>query len=141
MPKRNSVLIDTNILIASAYAKDVHYRDAVLFFEVYGDRDLVVPAPVLTELFHVVLERESYRSAFRAVMQNVEMFEIVSLERIDYFRAFDIMRGYRDAELDFTDASIMALAERYAITEIATFDRRDFSLVTPSHAEHFTLLP
>lgn len=59
----------------------------------------------------------------------------------DYFRSFDIMQRYRDAELDFTDASIMALAERYNITEIATFDRRDFALVTPAHAPHFTLLP
>lgn len=141
MPKRNSVLLDTNILIAAAYAKDVHYQDAVLFFEVYGDRDLVVPAPVLTELFHVVLERENYNSAFKAMIRSVELFEVVSLERVDYFRAFDIMRQYRDAELDFTDAAIMALAERYAMTEIATFDRRDFSLVTPPHAEHFTLLP
>ena len=39
------------------------------------------------------------------------------------------------------DASVVAAAERLGLTEIATTDRRDFSLVSPAHAESFELLP
>ena len=38
------------------------------------------------------------------------------------------MEKYADARFDFVDCCIMALAERLAITQICTFDRRDFSI-------------
>jgi len=43
--------------------------------------------------------------------------------------------------LGTTDASVIALAERLEITEIATLDRRHFTAVRPRHVEAFTLLP
>ena len=36
---------------------------------------------------------------------------------------------------------IMALAERLGITQIATFDRRDFNIDRPRYCESFELLP
>jgi uncharacterized protein len=35
----------------------------------------------------------------------------------------------------------MALAEYLAITQICTFDRRDFSIFRPAHCEYFERLP
>lgn len=43
--------------------------------------------------------------------------------------------------LGTTDASIVALAERLQLGEIATLDRRHFSVVRPAHIDAFTLLP
>jgi predicted nucleic acid-binding protein len=40
-----------------------------------------------------------------------------------------------------TDASVIALAERLEISEIAALDRRHFTAVRPRHVEAFTLLP
>jgi uncharacterized protein len=51
------------------------------------------------------------------------------------------MPQYASAKLDFVDCTIMAVAERLEIQHIATFDRRDFSIVRPAHIEHFILLP
>jgi uncharacterized protein len=39
------------------------------------------------------------------------------------------------------DASIVATAERLGIREIATVDRRHFTVVRPDHVDAFTLLP
>jgi hypothetical protein len=40
-----------------------------------------------------------------------------------------------------TDASVIAVAERLGVTEIATIDSRHFPVVRPLHFETFTLLP
>lgn len=39
------------------------------------------------------------------------------------------------------DASVVAIAEEIGAREIATLDRRDFSVVRPQHVDAFTLLP
>jgi predicted nucleic acid-binding protein len=39
------------------------------------------------------------------------------------------------------DASVVATAERLGIVEVATLDRRHFSVVRPRHTEAFRLLP
>jgi uncharacterized protein len=41
----------------------------------------------------------------------------------------------RDLPADFTDASLVALSERLRCTEVATTDRRDFSVYRPAHVE------
>jgi predicted nucleic acid-binding protein len=53
----------------------------------------------------------------------------------------ELVHVYRDARLDSTDASVIALAERHRITQVATLDHRDFSIVRPRHCAAFTLLP
>ncbi|WP_275669516.1 hypothetical protein [Glycomyces paridis] len=39
------------------------------------------------------------------------------------------------------DASVVALAERLRIREVATIDHRHFNIVRPAHVDAFTLLP
>ena len=51
------------------------------------------------------------------------------------------MERYKDAEFDFVDCCLMAIAERLNIEDICTFDRRDFAIFRPKHCENFTLLP
>ena len=53
----------------------------------------------------------------------------------------EVMRQYQDAELDFVDARLTAMAERLNITQIATFDRHDFSMIRPKHMAYLELLP
>lgn len=51
------------------------------------------------------------------------------------------MQTYMQAELDFVDCAITALAERLHVTQICTFDRRDFSIIRPHHMPYFDLVP
>lgn len=68
-------------------------------------------------------------------------FEPVDLTAADYERMAELVAQYDDLRLGTTDASVIALAERLGITEIATLDRRHFTAVRPRHIEAFTLLP
>jgi len=61
--------------------------------------------------------------------------------RKDFTRAVEIMKIYSDAELDFVDCCLTAIAERLQITHILTFDRRDFTIIRPKHTQFFELLP
>jgi len=53
----------------------------------------------------------------------------------------DLVDQYADLPLGTTDAGVVAVAERLGLVEIATLDRRHFSVVRPRHASAFTLLP
>jgi uncharacterized protein len=59
----------------------------------------------------------------------------------DRSRMIEIMRQYASAAFDYTDAAIMALSERLNITQVYTFDRRDFTVFRPKHCEYLELLP
>ncbi len=53
----------------------------------------------------------------------------------------ELAEQYVDLPLGTTDASVIALAERLGISEIATTDRRHFLVVRPRHVAALTLLP
>ncbi|GII67278.1 hypothetical protein Skr01_73630 [Sphaerisporangium krabiense] len=69
-----------------------------------------------------------------------EEFESVDLLPADVRRMAELVQFYRDARLDPADVSVVANAERLGITQIATIDRRDFSLIRPRHVPAFRLL-
>lgn len=48
---------------------------------------------------------------------------------------------YGDFPLGGTDASVVALAERFDAGIVVTLDRRHFGAVGPRHREAFELLP
>ncbi|MEV6409877.1 PIN domain-containing protein [Kribbella sp. NPDC051718] len=56
-------------------------------------------------------------------------------------RAADLVGQYADLPLGFVDASVVALAEQLELREIATLDRRHFSVIRPQHINAFALLP
>jgi len=59
----------------------------------------------------------------------------------DWLRIAELVARYRDLPLGTADASLVAAAERLGITTVASFDRRHLSVVVPSHATGFELLP
>jgi predicted nucleic acid-binding protein len=52
-----------------------------------------------------------------------------------------LVRRYADLPLGAVDASVVAVAERLKITQVATLDRRHFTVVRPEHVPAFELLP
>lgn len=67
--------------------------------------------------------------------------EPVPVDPIDWPRIIELTWRYQDLPLGTVDASVVALAERLRITQIATLDRKHFSVVKPLHADAFELLP
>lgn len=66
---------------------------------------------------------------------------IEGINTTDLERVTQILNQYYDSELDFVDATIIAIAERMNVTKILTLDRRDFSMVRPQHCTYFEILP
>ena len=67
--------------------------------------------------------------------------QLEDLERNDYARTSELVTIYADLPLGMVDASVVAIAERLDVREVATIDHRHFSVVRPRHVDAFTLLP
>lgn len=136
-----ALLIDSSVLLAYAFNKDRNYQAARNFIHGLRNERVIVVSPVLNEVFYFITEHISYRRAILAFEEVESSFDVVVPIKRDWERMRAIMRQYADAELDFVDTAIMAVSERLNITRIATFDRRDFSMVRPAHTDHYELLP
>jgi predicted nucleic acid-binding protein len=73
--------------------------------------------------------------------QPTSRFSIIALTEEDLDRTAQILDDYSDSNLDFVDATVMAIAERYKIAQVLTLDQRDFRLFRPRHCESFEILP
>jgi predicted nucleic acid-binding protein len=134
-------LIDTNMLLAFAFARDANHELASRTLHSLSQETRIVPTPVLTELFYMTMVRINYVRAIQVFASTRAGFQIQSLTNADLIRMQQIMEQYQDAAFDFTDTAIMALAERLNITRVCTFDRRDFSIFRPAHCDYLELLP
>jgi len=101
-----------------------------------------VPVTVLPEVTYMLCRRLGARAEtdfVRAIAAGEFLLE--RLEPEDLARAADVMDAYADFPIGFVDASIVAMAERLAVTAILTTDRRHFGVVRPAHCSRFRLLP
>lgn len=76
---------------------------------------------------------------FKSVAYSSARFEAVT--QSDLQRAHAIMEQYADARLDFVDCCLFALAEKFNLRCVCTFDRSDFSFYKPTHCDYLELLP
>lgn len=65
----------------------------------------------------------------------------VPVDAADWLRIAELVARYGDLPLGTVDASIVAAAERLRIADVATLDRRHFTVVRPMHVEAFRLVP
>jgi predicted nucleic acid-binding protein len=68
-------------------------------------------------------------------------FSLEPVHPADLLRMAELVARYHDLPLGSVDASVIAVAERRGITEIATLDRRRFAVVCPNHTKALTLVP
>ena len=135
------ILVDTGPLVAAASRSDAHNAACVAALQAARPPRLV-PGLVIAEVCFLLardggaaVEAEFLR-AFGTGFLNV-----VDLTTGDLDRCAELVEQYADLPLGGTDASLIALAERLQIIEIATLDHRHFTVVRPRHTDAFTLLP
>lgn len=138
------ILCDTGPLVAAALSNDDHHRACVdLLTGLHlARRSLLLPAPVTAEVGYL-LAREAGAAVESLFLRSVAEgdFEPVDLTADDYARMAELVNEYADLPLGTTDAAVIALAERLGITEVATLDRRHFTVVRPVHTAALVLLP
>jgi len=91
-------------------------------------RGLILPAPVIPEVDHLLGVRLGARSRQTFYAGIVEgAYLVVDLPREGYARVADLNSRFDDLALGFVDAAIVALAESLGLSRVATTDRRHFA--------------
>jgi uncharacterized protein len=103
---------------------------------------LIVPTLVITEVVYLLATRLGTEPEVRLLGDLADgAFTVEPVAAADWLRIAELVARYRDLPLGTVDASVVSTAERLGVTEIATVDRRHFSVVRPDHVNEFTLLP
>lgn len=138
------ILFDTAPIVAAAFRSEEHYGACTELFTGLrlANRRLLLPATVSAEVGYM-LDRLGGPAREAGFLKGVSegSFVPVDLTKADYARISELVEQYHDMRLGTTDASVIAIAERLGITEIATLDRRHFTAVRPRHVDAFSLLP
>jgi predicted nucleic acid-binding protein len=138
------ILFDTAPIIAAAFSSEEHYETCteLLAGLALAGRQVLLPATVVAEVGYLLDRLGGPRREAGFLLGVAEgAFEPVDLTTADFGRMAELVEQYGDLRLGTTDASIVAIAERLRITEVATLDRRHFTTVRPRHTRAFTLLP
>lgn len=95
---------------------------------------------VVTEV-HYVLEHVPH--APRVLLQFIDEYSITVLlpDWEVRLRQMELMAKYRDAPMDYGDASLVAAAERLRTNRVFTLDRRHFQTYRLHDREAFDLVP
>ena len=135
------LLVDASYLVALGYPRDRNHRNAKMFATEH-ETGLLIPDVVLAEGIYNLQRLGGITATVQfSNLLVTQLPQFVPLSVTDFTRAIAIMDKYRDAELDFVDCCLTALAERLNITGTCTFDRRDFSMIRPAHTDYLELLP
>jgi len=135
-----ALIVDTGPLFAAVNRNDRNH-EACLELLLDHPGPLLVPTMVIAEVTYFVQQRLDHQTEVRLLGDlSAGNLIAVPVAAADWLRMAELVATYRNLPLGSTDASVVAAAERLGETEIATLDRRDFSVVKPAHGP-FTLLP
>lgn len=135
------IIVDAGVLIAATDVDDDHHEACSRLFVERGS-EFIVPATVVVEVCWMLAGHVStaVEAEFLDSIAEGEL-RVEILDRVDYARASELVTIYGDFPLGMVDASVVAMAERLNISEVATLDHRHFNVVRPRHVESLTLLP
>ena len=134
------LLVDTGVFVSVADRNEPRHLECVELFR--GRDDLAVASSVIPEAAWMIESRLGPGAeALCLTLVTSSRFTIVDLSLADYQRAIDLITSYADLGLGFVDSSVIAVAERFGRTTIATLNHRDFAVVRPAHCDAFELVP
>jgi predicted nucleic acid-binding protein len=136
-----ALVVDSGPLYAYVDAADPDH-DACRALLEESSGPLVVPTMTIAEVAYLLATRLGAEPELRFLGDLAAgTLAVEPVHPADWLRIADLVGRYRDLPLGTVDASVVAVAERLAVTTIATLDRRHFAVVRPSHADAFELLP
>lgn len=127
---RKSILVDAGPLVALGDPGDNAHHAALAWARI-TPLPLVSTWAVITEAAHFLHRAKG--PLFRQIQSGSLLIE--ELTAADMSRLLSIFEKYPQA--DFADASLVLIAERLGITNIATLDARDFSIYRTASGTSF----
>ncbi len=138
---RHTALLDSGFLYATTDKDDAHYHSATQTLHGFDGR-LILPLTILVETAYLIHARLGHLEMRRFIKKlPAASLKFEALTPTDLFRIHELLTVYADMELDFVDASVVAIAERLNIRQILTVDQRDFRVIRPRHCKYFEILP
>ncbi|MGA9379824.1 MAG: PIN domain-containing protein [Phormidium sp.] len=138
--ERKPPVVDTGFIVALVNSADTMHGNVTRVYS--QQQQILLPQTVLTEVAYLV-GREAGIATVVAFLRGLSAsrFHLIALTDADLLRAAEILDEYSDSRVDFVDATVMAVAERFGSTKILTLDQRDFRLFRPRHCKSFEILP
>ncbi len=135
------LIVDTGPLVATADRDDRDHADCAALLNLEAN-ELVTTGLVIAEAAFLIA-RQVGHAGEAALVADIDEGRLVvePLTGIDWTRIRELVDTYADLGLGVTDASLIALAERFGAVEIATLDHRHFRVVRPAHCDAFELVP
>jgi predicted nucleic acid-binding protein len=133
------LLVDTGVVYALADRSDAWHASVVALLKAARE-PLLAPVTILPEVTYLLATRLGLHAerAFARSLAGGEL-SVEPLKAADVARASILLGLYPD--IGFVDATVVAMAERLKVKELATTDRRHFAQVQPAHVGSLTLLP
>ncbi len=121
------IVPDTSAIVALEDERDRFHASAVETLRELRDH-LVVPTGILAEVDHMLATR-SPQGMLRVLDALIDGSVLLDCGDVDPPRIRQLVERYADLELGFSDAAVIACAERSGGL-VCTFDRRDFDVVS-----------
>jgi hypothetical protein len=136
-----TLVADTGGLYALYDAGDRHHEGARRAFE--SERGpVVVPAAVLPELDYLLRVKLGIEAELDFVDDLLDgAYSLDGGVERDLPRCRELITTYRDLDLGYVDAAVIATAERLDTDRILTVDLRDFRAIRPATGRPLILLP
>ncbi len=131
------ILIDSGPLIALFDRNDKYHLASVKFIK-SNNSELVTTLASVTETLHLLDFNRNAQIDFLGWV-NVGAVTLETITSIDLHRIKELTIKYSDLPMDFADACLVFLAEKFNISTVATIDR-DFDVYRLKGKKPFTTL-
>ncbi len=136
------VLVDAGPLVAVVDESDGDHQRCVSVLKHLSD-PMITTWPVVTEAMYLLGQTQNPLDSQDALlaMLDRQLILVVELRREDVPRLRALIRKYRDLPMDLADATLVRVAERDAVRQVFTLDRRDFQVYRLGRRETLTIIP
>ncbi|MBI5188215.1 MAG: PIN domain-containing protein [Nitrospirae bacterium] len=134
-----NILLDTGAFVALLDKSEKNHERCVTFFKDFKGR-LLTTEPVLTETIYLLGPSiRAQRTCIEFILKDGAILVPQSSQSLS--RAAELLEKYRDIPMDFTDATLVVLAEETGINEVFTLDKKGFNAYRIHGKRFFKLWP
>ena len=133
-------LVDTGAVVALINRDDRYHARAAAWFRGFRGQMLTTEA-VITETAYVLAASPPHQHAALTWVQRASTAGILEVAAVeDHSALARIISKYADPPCDYADASLIWLAEKTGVMQIATIDQNDFSVYRVRGRRRFRML-
>jgi predicted nucleic acid-binding protein len=115
------LLCDTGVLLAAGNVRDHYHAACLSLMRAAEGRPLLVPSPVLSEIGYLLQSRVGAHAEVTFLKSfSGNRFHVAEVEEGDISRIAELVEQYVSLPLGIVDATMIAIAERLNLAEVAT---------------------